>query len=331
MKVEQIEVPLTDPPAPFSQASFNLKRAEDVLQITNSLRGFWPLTVRSIYYKIISSPMYSEDHWRTHDRWGNCRGKDLSQPEQQVGDCLKYLRLGYELPMNAINDDSRIVTIKLGGTDFEGHVTDHLDSIGIPHFNRCNADQQEKYIEVWVEKNGLVHIAESVADEFCRRTVGCKGFGSVTMLAGYADRVLRNVGEPVILYFGDCDPSGWLIPKTIKSSLEFEHDVEVEVIRCGLNPQNIKPGMVSIPLEGSKPVKGVFRAETGLNVGYELDLLDPNVFQGMIRESLESHTDMEVRDIAVGQGERDNEKIDEMNEIIENALDDVSDELDEYL
>ena len=244
---------------------------------------------------------------------------------------MKYLRLGDELSMSAINDDSRIVTLKRGGTNLEGHVTNHLDNMEIPYFDRCNADQQEQYIEVWVEKNGLVHIAEIVADEFCRRTVGCKDFISVTTLDRYADRVAVNAGDPIILYFGDCDPSGWLIPKTIKSCLAFEHGVDADVIRCGLNPQNITPDMVSIPLEGKKPIKDAFRYETGLDVGYELDLLDPAVFQEMIRESLESHTDMEVLEIAEDQAEKDNGKIQEMNGIIESALDSVREELDDYL
>ena len=315
------EIELTEPPAPFSEAEYNLKRADDVLEIMGKMRRYWPLTVRSVYYKVISSPVYRRKHWRAQK--GINRGRALQNPEEQIGDVLKYLRLFGKLPMNAINDDSRIVTKKRGKTDFEGHVRDQLSWMYVSYFDRCNAADQENYIEVWVEKNGLVHIVKSVSDEFCRRTAGCKGFTSVTLLANYAARARKATDqkqECIILYFGDCDPTGWLIPKTIKASLHHEHGIEVKVVRCGLNPEDIESNMVSIPLAGKKPIKDTFKDETGLSVGYELDLIDPEDLQEKVRAALDSYTDVEVLEYAEAEAERNNEKIDEMNSMIDEAL-----------
>ena len=315
------EIELIDPPKPFSEKPYNLERASDVLALTEGMQKYWPLTVRSIYYKVISSKKYFGDHWRAQQ--GIHKGNNLKKPEEQVSEILKYLRLDGQLPMWAINDDSRIVTIKLGNTDFEDHVSKQLNSLGVSYFNRCLAEEQENYVEVWIEKNGLVHIAESVADAYCRRVVGCKGFPSVTCLAAYAQRVEENCSrgqEPLIIYFGDLDPTGWLIPKTIKTCLYHEHDIDVEVFRYGLNPEDIRPGMVHISLEGKKPIKEAFIIETGLTVGYELDLLDPGDFQECIREALAANTDEELREIAVEIEEKNNEEIEEINTRISKAV-----------
>ncbi len=317
-----IDVELTAPPKPFSEAPYSLLRAEDIMEIIYSLAPFLPLTVRSIYYKVISSEKYLADHWRSQK--GINKGWNLSQPEEQISEILKYLRLvDGRLPLSAINDDSRIVTIKAGETDFEGHITNQLKELEIDQFSQCLAEEQELYIEVWVEKNGLVHIAETAANEYCRRVIGCKGFPSVTCLAEYAQRVKANCQrgqEPMIIYFGDCDPTGWLIPKTIKSCLYHEHHTDVEVLRYGLNPDDITDDMVSIALEGKKPIKDSFIEETGLTVGYELDLLDPADFQDRVRQALAENTDEEVREIAMEMEEENNKEIAKINDRINKAL-----------
>jgi len=318
-------IKLIKPPSSFSITRVNLARAEDVLAITMSLRRYWPLTVRSVYYKVISSPVYAEPYWRSQK--GRNKGGNLESPEDQISEILKYLRLvDGRLPLEAINDDSRIVTRKAGSADYEGFVAHYLNNLQIPHYSQCLAEEQENYIEVWVEKNGLVHIAETVADEFCRRVVGCKGFPSVTCLADYAERVRENTTRgqmPLILYFGDLDPAGWLIPKTTRASLRADHHLDVEILRYGLNPEDLKPGMVSINLEGKKPVKREFTRETGLTVGYELDLLDPGEFQDIVRGALWLHTDQEIMEIAREKGEENNEEIADLNGRIDKALEPI--------
>ena len=146
MTPEYIDVDLIDPPKEFPETDVNLARAQDVLEIADSLRQHWPLTVRSYYYKVISSKMYRRKYWRSQ---GNrSRGKNLQNPEEQVGEILKYLRLSGRLSMSAVNDTSRIVTEKHGKTDLNSHVSTQLDYLYIDYFNRCNAVDQENYIEV---------------------------------------------------------------------------------------------------------------------------------------------------------------------------------------
>lgn len=319
--MEMINVEPIEQPKPFSESPVNLKRCEDVMEIMQSLRWHWPLTVRSVYYKVISSPNYMRPHWRSQRN--RHLGLALANPEEQVGEILKHLRLTDQLSWIAINDTSRIVTTKRGSVDFEDHINSELAYINIGYFDRCKAADQENYLEVWVEKNGLVHIAQDVADRYCRRTAGCKGFPSVSFLHSYTGRARaaqRAGQEVIILYFGDLDPSGWLIPKTIKASLLYEHGLDVEVVRCGLNPSDILEDMVSIKLSGKKPIKEAFVAETGLTVGYELDLLDPNDLQEMVKDALDMYTNheaLEMADILAAQNNAEIEKInDELDEVV---------------
>ncbi len=163
--MEIISVEQNEQPVPFKDTPVNLKRCNGVLVIMDSLSGYLPLTVRSVYYKVISSPKYKKGHWRSQK--GKYKGKNLRNPEEQVGEILKHLRLKGKVEWNAINDESRIITNKVGKTDFNSHVSCQLDFMYLSNFDRCRAADQENYIEIWVEKNGLVHIVKSIADKFC--------------------------------------------------------------------------------------------------------------------------------------------------------------------
>jgi hypothetical protein len=279
-----------NPPLRFRETSTNLQRAADVLAAAESVRNFWPMTARSIYYRLISSPAFKESHWLC--RKGKSKGQPLKNP---YGDALipilKFLRLASQLPMWAVNDNDRIVTNKVGTEDLTGFIHDSAKYI-FPTYIQCTASNQERYIEVWTEKNGLVHILREVADKFCRRVVSCKGFQSLPMYRDYVERAMAAAEQgqiPTILYCGDYDPAGLETPKVIYATLKYEHDTVIDMYRFSLTDDHLNV-LEHVELKKSDKRVKKYIEETGRTVGWELDAMPPEQLQDELERVLTGMT-----------------------------------------
>ncbi len=305
------------PPLKFRETAINLLRATDVLAAAESVKNFWPMTARSIYYRLISSPAFKESHWLCQK--GKSKGQPLKNP---YGDALipilKYLRLSSQLPMWAINDNDRIVTSKTGTEDLTRFIHDSAKCI-FPTYIQCTASNQERYIEVWTEKNGLVHILREIADKFCRRVVSCKGFQSLPMYRDYVERAIAAAEQgqiPTILYCGDYDPAGLEIPKVIYATLKYEHDMVVDMYRFSLTDDQL-PGLEHVELKKSDKRVKKYIEETGHTVGWELDAMSPEQLQDELQKVLSSMTDMEILLLDEGVGDLINDKLEKIEREIE--------------
>ncbi len=289
----------------------NMLRMNDVVNIVSKLNKFWPLSVRQVYYRVISMEGFRDKcYWLSQK--GPTKGQPMADYYDTIGEILKWARLGNDnrLPMYAINDEGREVGLKTGFSSTSQFFRQSTDEL-FKGYSACLAENQPRYIEVWVEKRGLFHIVEPIADEFCRRTFSTRGYPSVTALADYADRV-SGADDPLILYFGDLDADGIEIPRTILSSLYYEHDVDVEIVRCGLNPAqttSLKASPISI--KGSPKQKRDFIRNYG-SQAFELEAIDPGDLQHLVRESLEECTDMAVLAEDKKAGRRDAGKFDKL-------------------
>src|SRR5262249_30497173 len=78
------------------------------------------------------------------------------------------------------------------------------------------------YVEVWSEKEALAGVIEDAASDYDVPIIVSKGMPSLTQLYGSAIEIAHaaHAGKQTYIYqFGDHDPSGVLIPKTIESRL----------------------------------------------------------------------------------------------------------------
>lgn len=81
--------------------------------------------------------------------------------------------------------------------------------------------RQNKYIEIWTEKDALASILSQAASPFRIPIAVCRGYNSLTFLHETVKRFTDNVNdrEPIILYFGDFDPSGEDMVRDVKERL----------------------------------------------------------------------------------------------------------------
>lgn len=154
---------------------------------------------------------------------------------------------------------------------------------------------QDNFIEVWVEKKALQGVFESPCRQADVALGPCKGYPSITFLNDARRRFQEAINKgkkAIILYFGDYDPSGADIPRSIEENLS-RMGVEVEVKRLALNAEQIK----KMQLPGVPPKKTDSRTrnwEGGSVV--ELDAVEPKTLEKMAKEAIEEHFDRSLYD-----------------------------------
>jgi hypothetical protein len=271
----------------------NTQRANDVLHLANEYEPWWPVKVRSIYYKLISSPLCAQTHWR---QFGN-RKRPFIDYDSYLTKLIKWMRIYEKLPWHAITDEHRITTGKVGFTNTDEFIDQEMGDF-LEGYVRCTARRQSRYLEVWIESATLFHIVKPIADEFCSRVVVCRGYNSVTFQSDFykrATEAMRLAQTPTILYFGDWNPSGVNMLYAAVQTLEDELGLYgVEYYRCGINPEHFdKIPADPVPIKPKDKRAKKFIEQHG-PTAYELDAFHPKQLQALVRESLERFTDMQT-------------------------------------
>lgn len=261
-------------------------RAEQVLAVVNEIEDYWPLTLRQIYYRLVSA--------------GHIENKDSDY--KQLSRLIKQMRVDEKLPWDVMTDRARRMSDKRGWSDnaeylenLERYVS-NLDK----NYTRCFVQDQERYVELWCEKDALSQVFERVAWPYCIRAITCKGYDSATFLAEYRQRAERaqDRGQiPVILYFGDLDPSGWQALEASRQTLEDEMDLwGVEYVRVALNPEQVKQYDLPNNPDAVKESDSRYSrfVERFGEVAVELDALHPATLTELAEEAIRSQFDMDA-------------------------------------
>lgn len=155
-------------------------------------------------------------------------------------------------------------------------------------------ENQPIRVEVWVEKDALSRLCSQVSEEYNVTTCPSKGYSSYSYVKKAVVRMDENYGhkDVVILYFGDYDPSGMDIERDLGSRLGRYGAVDLSVERIALTLDQIqKYQLPPMPAKTSDPRFAKFVADTGGADVVELDALEPNVLQDLIREAIQAHID----------------------------------------
>lgn len=166
-------------------------------------------------------------------------------------------------------------------------------------------ENQEYYPEILIEKKALIGTFQRVCARNRVALGACKGYPSLTFLNDIAQRMIlaEEAGKiPLIIYFGDYDPSGEDIPRSIQSNLEKDFGVIVEVRRVALmKEQVIKWNLPPAPTKEYK-------------IG-----IRQNGKVGFVGDTRDKHWD------GLGQVELDAVSPDRINILVQNAIDEIFD------
>ena len=105
-----------------------------------------------------------------------------------------------------------------------------------------------------------------------------------------------NGKTPIVLYFGDLDPSGVQMLEATIETLEDELDLYgVEFKRIGLNPEHITQYSLPSDPTAAKRTDPRYRKYVKRygNIAVELDAVHPKDLKNMIRRAIEAEIDMD--------------------------------------
>lgn len=277
----------------WSWTKSNEARADDIKQVFDDMFDYWPLTERQAYYRLISSGLTKQAHWHKYSNPKNPQVDIYSA----IGRTLKWMRIDDKLPWDAIADEHRILTDKQGYEGPLDFINEELHYI-FSGYRRCLAHRQKYHIEVWIEKAALLSIVRPVADKYCRRMVCCKGYNSITFQANFYDRAsdaLQNGQIPVVLYFGDWDPSGVdMLHSAIQTLTDELGLIGVEYWRCGINQEHFA-GLHAdpIPIKPTDTRAKRFVEQHG-KTAYELDAFHPEELKKLVEHSIRQFTNIDA-------------------------------------
>ena len=167
-------------------------------------------------------------------------------------------------------------------------------------FHKNRWENQPYYPEIFIEKKALQGVFQNLCLEWTIALGACKGYPSLTFLHEAFQRFdeANSRGQkPIIVYFGDYDPSGEDIPRSIKENISrFGVEIEVrrialmehQVVEWKLPPAPAKDsdtrtanwgGLGQVELDAVRPEKLM----TLLNDAIE-DIFDPDLFTDLLAQ-----------------------------------------------
>lgn len=157
-------------------------------------------------------------------------------------------------------------------------------------------ENQPYYPEVFIEKKALQGVFQSPCMRYDVALGACKGYPSLTFLNEATQR-FREAEErgkmPVILYFGDYDPSGEDIPRAIEENIRKLGCESIEVRRIALMKHQVLDW--NLPPAPAKETDSRTANWDGLGQ-VELDAVMPEKLQRLCTDAIEELFDRSLYD-----------------------------------
>jgi hypothetical protein len=247
------------------------------------------MTVRQVYYQLVSRQVVENTRCRY----------------QSVSDALVAGRKEGRIPWDWIEDRirrPRHVSMWNSPKDFLRDISSY--------YRRNVWNTQPKYLECWLEKDALSGIFERELESYGVTLNVGRGYDGWDSIRNAADRFEdgRNV---TVLYFGDFDPSGEDMVRSLKERLSF-FQCSPKIVKCALTSHDI--AQYSLPPNFTKVTdsrRDAFVAKHG-DVSVELDALPIEVLRRRIIQEVESRMDLMALEKVRKQEQRERKKLAEI-------------------
>ena len=248
------------------------RTAADMLAIRKAvyeiLREIQPATVRQTFYQLVSRGVIA---------------KTEGEYKHTVVRLLATMRRAGEIPFGWIADNTRWMRKPRSHSSL-GDMLEQSQRF----YRRAMWDDQDVYVEIWLEKDALSGVLYQVTAEFDVPLMVTRGYPSISYLYEAADAIAAT-GKPAYLYyFGDYDPSGCDITRAVESGIrEFAPDADIHFERVAVTPAQIAAW--SLP---SRPTKqSDSRSEGFAGNSVEVDSIPPDTLRDLVRHSIVRHID----------------------------------------
>ena len=261
-----------------------ISAAREILELQN------PMTLRQTYYQLVAKHIIDNN----------------KNEYQKLSNALVWARQQELIPWEWIEDRTR----QPRQTNMWSDLTDFFETVKSAYKKDVWASQ-ENYIVVWVEKDALSGIFQRAVDIYGVTLIVGRGYNSWSVKKELAD-MFRSYGkEPVVLYFGDFDPSGEDIYRDIEESFGFFQISLKKIEKVSLTKNDIDK--YNLPADFAKKSdtrSKKFIAKNG-DMAVELDALPVDILRGKIKNGIEKYLDMEKFKIVLGEQSKEQYEIKE--------------------
>lgn len=255
----------------YKDKKFRAERLE-LIRIANGIiaqyraQGF-DLTLRQLYYQLVARGII----------------ENTERSYKNTGTAIDDARMAGLMDWEAIVDRTR----NLRSVSHWDTPADIISSAAYS-YRLDKWQNQEYYVEVWVEKEALAGVIERIATTLDLPWFACRGYVSQSEMWAASQRFLRVQSEgrrSVILHLGDHDPSGIDMTRDIIDRMDI-FGADIEVKRLALNMDQIEqynPPPNPAKLTDSRANGYIDRFG---DESWELDALTPTVISDLIEDAV---------------------------------------------
>lgn len=231
------------------------------------------LTLRQLYYQFVSRDLLPNNQ-RSYDN---------------LGRTISNARIAGLVDWDAIEDRTRFLRRRTNWRDPAHMIQSRTRSYSIDMW-----ENQNTRVEVWIEKDALIGVIESVCYKNDVDCFACRGYVSQSELYEAGKRIERYRDEgkdTVVIHLGDHDPSGIDMTRDNEERLRMFSGGYVEVRRIALNIDQVRqynPPPNPAKLTDSRA--GDYIAKHGRS-SWELDALEPRVLQKLVQDTIDDYKD----------------------------------------
>jgi len=261
-------------------------------------------SIRQVYYRLVSPPYQVIENKKSIYKYYDYQ--------------MVRARERGDLPRDAFSDTSRQ---SLGGDYGYRSPEEFLEALREAaqpeNYTRPMWDTQLAVVEVWVEKDALAWLLNSVAREYRVPVFASRGYSPFSLLDKAVDRFVEKGG--VILDFRDHDPSGLDMCRDVQDRLtryggKFRY-VPVALTYDQVQSLDLAPN----PTKQADPRAESYVAQYG-DECWELDALPPDELNRIVEEAIRQEIDWD-------RWHEEEEKITRDREVLEEPLTRARDEL----
>lgn len=245
-------------------------KTQRLIEIAHAiLADNWPMTIRQIYYQLVSRQVIENNRSRY----------------QAVSDALVAARREGLIPWSWIEDRLRRPRHVAMWDDLAGFADTAKRA-----YRRDVWASQRSYLECWLEKDALSGIVEDVLNPYGVTLNVGRGYDGWSSIHNAAKRY-RDRDHVTVLYFGDFDPSGEDMVRSLRERLA-DLNSEPEIVKVALIYDDI--ARYQLPPDFTKASdtrRASFVAQYG-DVAVELDALPADMLRARLRTEVESRMDV---------------------------------------
>jgi hypothetical protein len=231
-------------------------------------QGF-KLTLRQLFYQFVSRALL----------------ENKNRQYKRLGTIIRNARDGGLVDWGAIEDRTREVHTHA----FWNHPAGIISSAAESYREDLWAEQKYRP-EVWIEKDALLGVIESVCTELRVPFFAHRGNNSQTLQYQAGKRFAEYLDQgllPLVLHLADHDPNGIDMTRDNIARLALYARAEIEVRRIALNMDQVQQHNPPENFVKEKDTRtAAYRKRFGTDKCWELDALPPTVIADLIRNEI---------------------------------------------